>query len=33
MKRASVIVKDADELLEKKWLQILYKSISGATYE
>ena len=33
MKRASVIVKDVDELLEKKWLNILYKSMSGATYE
>ena len=33
MKRASVIVSNVDELLEKKWLQILYKSIAGATYE
>jgi len=33
MKRASVIVRDVDELLEKKWLNILYKSMSGATYE
>ena len=33
MKRASVIVLSVDELLEKKWLNILYKSISGATYE
>jgi len=33
MKRASVIVETVDELLKKKWLQILYKSISGATYE
>jgi len=32
MKRVSVIVKDVDELLEKKWLNILYKSISGAIY-
>lgn len=31
-KRASVIVKDVDELLEKKWLNILYKSISSAIY-
>jgi len=33
MKRASVIVSSAEELFEKKWLQILYKSISGAIYE
>ncbi|MHA2013302.1 MAG: hypothetical protein ACTSWG_13110 [Candidatus Helarchaeota archaeon] len=32
-KRASVIVENVDELIEKKWLNILYKSISGATYE
>lgn len=32
MKRASVIVGSVEELLEKKWLQILYKSVSGATY-
>ena len=32
-KRASVIVMDVDELLEKKWLNVLYKSMSGATYE
>ena len=32
-KRASIIVLDVDELLEKKWLNILYKSMSGATYE
>ena len=32
-KRASVIVENVDELLKRKWLQILYKSISGATYE
>lgn len=31
-KRASVIVSSVDELLEKKWLNILYKSISGALY-
>lgn len=31
-KRASVIVSSVDELLEKKWLQIIYKSIAGATY-
>jgi len=31
--RASVIVGSVDELLEKKWLNILYKSISGAIYE
>lgn len=33
MKRASAIVLDVNELLEKKWLNILYKSISGAIYE
>ena len=32
MKRASVIVGSVDELLEKKWLNLLYKSISGAIY-
>jgi hypothetical protein len=32
MRRASVIVGSVDELLEKKWLNILYKSISGAIY-
>jgi len=32
MKRASVIVENVDELLETKWLQILYKSISSAIY-
>jgi nucleoside 2-deoxyribosyltransferase len=32
MRRASVIVGSVDELLEKKWLNILYKSLSGATY-
>lgn len=32
MRRASVIVGSVDELLEKKWLNILYKSIAGATY-
>ena len=31
-KRASVIVENVDELLEKKWLNILYKSISSAIY-
>lgn len=31
MKRASVIVSNVDELLEKKWLEILYKSIAGST--
>lgn len=31
-RRASVIVTSVLELLEKKWLQILYKSIAGATY-
>jgi hypothetical protein len=31
-KRASVIVSNVEELLERKWLQILYKSIAGATY-
>jgi len=30
-KRASVIVTSVDELIEKKWLNILYKSIAGAT--
>lgn len=29
-KRASVIVSSVDQLLEEKWLQILYKSIAGA---
>lgn len=32
-KRASVIVTSVEKLIEKKWLSILYKSISGATYE
>jgi nucleoside 2-deoxyribosyltransferase len=32
MRRASVIVGSVDELLEKKWLNVLYKSISGAIY-
>jgi hypothetical protein len=32
MKRASVIVGSVEELLEKKWLNTLYKSISGAIY-
>lgn len=32
-KRASVIVESVDELLENKWLNILYKSIAGAIYE
>lgn len=32
MSRASVIVESVDELLDKKWLNILYKSIAGATY-
>jgi len=32
MRRASVIVGSVDELLEKKWLNIIYKSISGAIY-
>lgn len=31
-RRASVIVGSVEELLEKKWLQIIYKSIAGATY-
>jgi len=31
-KRASVIVTSSEQLLKEKWLQILYKSISGATY-
>lgn len=30
--RASVIVTSVEQLFEEKWLQILYKSISGATY-
>lgn len=32
-KRASVIVTSVEQLLEEKWLNILYKSISGAIYE
>jgi len=32
MRRSSVIVGSVDELLEKKWLNICYKSISGAIY-
>lgn len=32
MKRASVVVGSVDELLEKKWLQILYKSIASSLY-
>lgn len=32
MKRASVIVKDVNELLENKWLNIVYKAISSALY-
>lgn len=32
MRRASVIVGSVEELLEKKWLQILYKSISSSLY-
>ena len=32
LRRASVIVGSVEELLEKKWLNILYKSISGAIY-
>jgi hypothetical protein len=32
MGRASVIVETVDELLEKKWLNILYKSISSTIY-
>ena len=31
-KRASVIVKSTEQLLKEKWLEILYKSIAGATY-
>ena len=31
-RRASVIVTSVDELLEKKWLNNLYKSIAGAIY-
>ncbi len=32
MRSASVIVGSVDELLEKKWLNICYKSIAGAIY-
>jgi hypothetical protein len=32
-KRASVIVTSVNQLLEEKWLQILYKAIAGAIYE
>lgn len=32
MKRASVIVSSVDELLEKKWLNILYKSMASSLY-
>ena len=32
MRRSSVIVGSVDELLENKWLNICYKSISGAIY-
>jgi hypothetical protein len=32
MRRSSVIVGSVDELLENKWLNILYKSIAGAIY-
>jgi len=31
-KRASVIVTSTEQLLQEKWLNILYKSVSGATY-
>ncbi|MEK6880096.1 MAG: hypothetical protein AABY22_10830 [Nanoarchaeota archaeon] len=31
-KRASVIVTSVDQLLKEKWLNTLYKAISGATY-
>lgn len=31
-KRASAIVKSVDELVEKKWLNNLYKAIAGAIY-
>jgi hypothetical protein len=33
LKRASVIITSVEQLLEEKWLQILYKSIAGAIYE
>lgn len=33
LKRASVIVKDVDELLEQKWIQTLYKSMAGSEGE
>lgn len=32
MKRASVIVSSVDELIENKWLNILYKSMSSSLY-
>lgn len=32
MRESSVVVENVDELLEKKWLQILYKSISSTIY-
>jgi hypothetical protein len=32
MKESSIIVESVDELLEKKWINILYKSISSAIY-
>lgn len=31
-KRASVIVTSVEQLIEEKWIQILYKSIAGAIY-
>ena len=31
-KRSSMIVKDVDELLKHKWINILYKSVSSAIY-
>lgn len=33
MSRASVIVTSVEQLIEEKWLQILYKTIAGAIYE
>lgn len=32
MRESSIIVESVDELLEKKWINILYKSISSAIY-
>jgi len=32
MRESSVIVESVEELLEKKWVQILYKSLSSTIY-